>query len=127
MMTVIVIIGAAYFLVRRTRPAGSQIRHHSIGLRDSGHRGGTFCHRVPGLPPMAVNYPLMMGLHVLAGDIMLAAIPFTRLSHMLFSPFTRAYMGSEFGKAYDTPGTGNRPRVRSTSATAVFVEIRRQL
>jgi hypothetical protein len=39
----------------------------------------------------------MMSLHVLAGDIMLAAIPFTRLSHMILSPFTRAYMGSEFG------------------------------
>jgi len=43
-------------------------------------------------------YPLMMSLHVLAGEIMLMAIPFTRLSHMLFSPLTRAYMGSEFGK-----------------------------
>ena len=37
-------------------------------------------------------------LHMLSGEIMLAAIPFTRLSHMIFSVFTRAYMGSEFGK-----------------------------
>jgi nitrate reductase gamma subunit len=36
--------------------------------------------------------------HMLSGEIMLVAIPFTRLSHMLFSIFTRAYMGSEFGK-----------------------------
>lgn len=36
-------------------------------------------------------------LHMLSGEIMLAAIPFTRLSHMIFSVFTRAYMGSEFG------------------------------
>jgi nitrate reductase gamma subunit len=36
-------------------------------------------------------------LHMLTGEIMLAAIPFTRLSHMLFFPFTRGYMGSEFG------------------------------
>ena len=36
-------------------------------------------------------------LHVLSGEIMLGAIPFTRLSHMLFAPLTRAYMGSEFG------------------------------
>ncbi len=36
-------------------------------------------------------------LHVVSGEIMLAAIPFTRLGHMVFSPFTRAYMGSEFG------------------------------
>ena len=42
-------------------------------------------------------YRPMLILHILAGEIMLVAIPFTRLSHMLFSPLTRAYMGSEFG------------------------------
>lgn len=36
-------------------------------------------------------------LHVLAGEAMLVAIPLTRISHMLYAPFTRAYMGSEFG------------------------------
>jgi hypothetical protein len=36
-------------------------------------------------------------LHILSGEIMLVAIPLTRLSHMLFAPLTRAYMGSEFG------------------------------
>jgi nitrate reductase gamma subunit len=36
-------------------------------------------------------------LHVLAGEAMLVAIPFTRISHMLFAALTRAYMGSEFG------------------------------
>jgi nitrate reductase gamma subunit len=35
--------------------------------------------------------------HILTGEIMLAAIPFTRLSHMIFFPFTRGYIGSEFG------------------------------
>ena len=40
-------------------------------------------------------------LHILAGEIMLVAIPFTRLSHMLFAPLTRAYMGSEFGGVRD--------------------------
>jgi nitrate reductase gamma subunit len=39
----------------------------------------------------------MTVLHMLCGEIMLAAIPFTRLSHMFFIPFTRGYMGSEFG------------------------------
>ncbi|HBR05784.1 MAG TPA: nitrate reductase [Desulfovibrio sp.] len=43
------------------------------------------------------NYQVMIVLHILSGEIMLAAIPFTRLSHMLFSVFTRSYMGSEFG------------------------------
>ncbi len=34
---------------------------------------------------------------MLAGELMLVAIPFTKLSHMLVFAFTRAYMGSEFG------------------------------
>lgn len=42
-------------------------------------------------------YKTMLILHILSGEIMLIAIPFTRLSHMLFFAFTRAYMGSEFG------------------------------
>jgi len=40
--------------------------------------------------------PTLM-IHILSGEVMLIAIPFTRLSHMLFFLFTRAYMGSEFG------------------------------
>jgi nitrate reductase gamma subunit len=43
------------------------------------------------------GYQTMLILHIIAGEIMLIAIPFTRLSHMLFAPLTRAYMGSEFG------------------------------
>ena len=43
------------------------------------------------------NYPVFMILHIVCGEIMLVVIPFTRLSHMLFAPLTRAYMGSEFG------------------------------
>lgn len=40
---------------------------------------------------------MMTTLHILAGELLLALIPFTRLSHALFVLFTRAYMGSEFG------------------------------
>ena len=43
------------------------------------------------------GYQVFVILHILSGEVMLITIPFTRLSHMLFSPFTRAYMGSEFG------------------------------
>jgi nitrate reductase gamma subunit len=43
------------------------------------------------------GYQFFLNLHILTGEIMLVAIPFTRLSHMLFAPLTRAYMGSEFG------------------------------
>jgi nitrate reductase gamma subunit len=43
------------------------------------------------------DYETMVVVHMISGAAMLMAIPFTRLSHMLFFPFTRAYMGSEFG------------------------------
>jgi nitrate reductase gamma subunit len=43
------------------------------------------------------DYETMLVIHMISGVVLLAAIPFTRLSHMLFFPFTRAYMGSEFG------------------------------
>ena len=42
-------------------------------------------------------FPLMTLVHVASAEILLMMIPFTRLSHMLFFPFTRGYMGSEFG------------------------------
>ncbi len=40
---------------------------------------------------------LMSLLHVLSGSALIMALPFTRLSHAIFAPLTRAYMGSEFG------------------------------
>ena len=44
------------------------------------------------------NYKLIMILHILSGEVLIITIVFTRLSHMLLGPFTRAYMGSEFGR-----------------------------
>lgn len=38
-----------------------------------------------------------MLIHMASGEILLMLIPFTKLSHMLFFPFTRGYIGSEFG------------------------------
>ena len=43
-------------------------------------------------------YRPMLILHVLTGEILLVAIPFTKLGHMLFVLLSRAYMGAEFGK-----------------------------
>ena len=43
-------------------------------------------------------YRPMLILHVLTGEILLIAIPFTKLGHMLFVMLSRAYMGAEFGK-----------------------------
>jgi len=43
-------------------------------------------------------YRPMLILHILAGEILLVTIPFSKLGHMLFVMFSRAYMGAEFGK-----------------------------
>ena len=37
-------------------------------------------------------------LHILSGNLLIVLIPFTRLSHLFMIPFTRGYMGSEFGR-----------------------------
>ncbi|WP_022660560.1 TmcC family electron transfer complex membrane anchor subunit [Paucidesulfovibrio longus] len=43
------------------------------------------------------QYQIMIVLHVITGLAWLALIPFSRLAHMLFILFSRAYIGSEFG------------------------------
>lgn len=42
-------------------------------------------------------YTSMFVLHILSGGLLLIIIPLTRLTHMIYFFFTRAYMGSEFG------------------------------
>ena len=36
-------------------------------------------------------------IHIVSGELMLVIIPFTKLFHMFLFPFTRGYIGSEFG------------------------------
>jgi Nitrate reductase gamma subunit len=56
------------------------------------------------LAKMHIGDALVMSLvHVLSGLAVLIAIPFTRLSHALLAPLTRAYMGSEFGGVRNCP------------------------
>lgn len=42
-------------------------------------------------------HKIMVILHMLFGETMLIAIPFTRLGHMMYLFLTRAYMGSDHG------------------------------
>jgi nitrate reductase gamma subunit len=44
-----------------------------------------------------LHYESMLLLHMFTGALFLMAVPFTRVSHMLYFVFTRAYMGCEFG------------------------------
>ena len=96
-MTLIVIAGCLFFLIRRlTRPEVAFVTDASdyillIVVAAPFVTGFLSYHQWLGVRWITI-------LHMFSGEVMLAAIPFTRLSHMIFSVFTRAYMGSEFGK-----------------------------
>ncbi len=95
-MSVIVISGCVFFLIRRiVRPEVRFVTSLSdyiflllialpfiTGLWSS--------YQFPG-------YSYVLLIHMLSGQIMLMAIPFTRFIHMIFGIFSRAYTGSEFG------------------------------
>jgi nitrate reductase gamma subunit len=96
MMTLIVIGGCIFFLVRRLKLEEVQYVTSASDYIILAIVAAPF---VTGF--MAYHqwfgYRFFVILHIVCGEIMLVAIPFTRLSHMIFSPLTRAYMGSEFG------------------------------
>jgi len=43
------------------------------------------------------DYRTLVTLHMLAGELMLALLPFTRLAHAIYALFVRGYTASEFG------------------------------
>ena len=95
-MSLIVIVGCVFFLVRRlvspeVKYVTSASDYIMLAIIAAPFVTGFLAYY------QWFEYQILMLLHVLAGEIMLVAIPFTRLSHMLFAPLTRAYMGSEFG------------------------------
>ncbi len=45
--------------------------------------------------------PLLIG-HILSSEILIAMIPFSRLWHMIAYPFSRYYMGADFGTLLNT-------------------------
>jgi nitrate reductase gamma subunit len=95
-MSVIVIASCLFFLFRRRiRPEVRYVTSFSdymlLAIVAAPFVTGIFAYY------QWFGYQWFSILHILTGEIMLIAIPFTRLSHMLFAPLTRAYMGSEFG------------------------------
>jgi nitrate reductase gamma subunit len=95
-MTLIVIAGCVFFLIRRlVSPEVNYVTSASdyiiLAIVAAPFVTGFLAYY------QWFGYQFFLNLHILTGEIMLVAIPFTRLSHMLFAPLTRAYMGSEFG------------------------------
>ncbi len=95
-MTLVVVLACGYFLIRRLRrPEVKYVTSASdymiLALVAAPYVTGLYCSfNLPG-------YQTMVIVHILSGEIMLAAIPFTRLVHMIYAVLTRAYTGSEFG------------------------------
>jgi nitrate reductase gamma subunit len=95
-MTLIVIAGCIFFLIRRqvlpeVKYLTSVSDYVILAIVAAPFITGFLAYH------QWFGYQLFLILHIVSGEIMLMAIPYTRLSHMLFAVFTRAYMGSEFG------------------------------
>jgi len=95
-MTVIVILCGLFFIARRLiMPEVKNVTYLSdyllIAIALAPFVTGFIAYH------QLFSYKTMVIVHMWTGAIMLIAIPFTRLSHMLFFVFTRMYMGSEFG------------------------------
>ncbi len=96
LMSLVVVAGGLFFLLRRI--SAPQVRYVTtwtdyaiVLLVISPFLTGFVAHQ-GWLPPA-----LATALHIGSGVAWLIAIPFTRLAHMFWFVFSRAYMGSEFG------------------------------
>lgn len=96
-MTVTVIICSVLFLLRRiifpeVRFVTTASDYVLLAVAAAPFISGFIAHH-----HLFFQYKPMLVIHILFGEIMLMAIPFTRLSHMFFFWLTRAYIGSDFG------------------------------
>ncbi len=95
-MTVLVMGACIFFLIRRiispeVRYLTSMSDYFLLVIAALPFFTGFYAfHQWPG-------YSYALILHILSGELLLIAIPFTRLSHMILGIFTRIYTGSEFG------------------------------
>ena len=96
LMTLVVILGGVFFILRRI--AAPEVRNVTswseillVLIVIAPFVTGFIAHQ--GWLPQRE----MTMIHIVSGVLWLVAIPFTRLSHMLWFFFSRSYMGSEFG------------------------------
>ncbi|MBT8368549.1 MAG: nitrate reductase [Deltaproteobacteria bacterium] len=97
LMTLWVILACVYFILRRLlKPEIKQVtRPVDLGLLiiilTTFLTGFLAYHQWGPYRPVLI-------LHILFSEILLVVLPFSKLGHMLFFGFSRAYMGSEFGR-----------------------------
>ena len=100
-MTVLVLLACVFFLIRRltvveVKSVTSRSDFLLLGLIALTFLSGFLAFHQWG------PYRTLLILHILAGEVLLIAIPFTRLSHMLLFVFTRAHVGAEFGEVCES-------------------------
>ena len=95
-MTLVVIAGCLFFIIRRlVRPEVRNVSYPSdflLALLVLLPFASGFVAHHQWLP-----YEATLIVHGFSGALMLLLIPWTRLVHLLWFAFTRAFMGSEFG------------------------------
>jgi len=95
-MTLVVVFGCLFFIVRRlVRPEVRNVSYPSDFLL-------ALLVMAPFLTGFAAHqqwlpYRPLIIAHISSGALCLLLVPWTRLVHMIWFVFTRAYMGSEFG------------------------------
>ena len=94
-LTIIILAGGFFFLMRRlvvprVRAVSSLEDHAVLAITIAPFLTGFMAYHQWG------DYKTVITLHFLAGELMLVAIPFTKLGHMVFFFFARILLGSEF-------------------------------
>jgi nitrate reductase gamma subunit len=95
-LTAIVLACAVFFLVRRiavpkVTAISDYLDYAVLLLTTLPFLTGFLAHH------QMMDYRAMITVHILAGELMLAAIPFTKIGHMVFFFFARLTLGGEHG------------------------------
>lgn len=94
-MTAVVLAGGIFFLVRRlaipkVASISSRQDYGVLLLTVAPYLTGFLAYH------HLFDYKTMLTLHVLTGDLLLMALPFTKVGHMVFFFFSRLTLGGEF-------------------------------
>lgn len=95
-MTLVVVVACLFFILRRL------VRPEVRNVTTAGDYLLALVVLAPFVTGFAAHRQWLPGqwtliVHILSGVVFLLVIPWTRLVHMIWFAFTRAYMGSEFG------------------------------
>jgi len=96
-MTIWVILACLFFVIRRTTLGDVKKVSRPIDLLFPAIILVTFLTGFLASQQWGAYRPVLI-MHIVTSELLLAILPFSKLGHMLFFWFSRAYMGAEFGK-----------------------------